>query len=79
MTTVIARKVAEHPAIHLSDDLDRALSTAAKDLNLSRASIVHTALVEYLQDLADSKALAEARAQGGELIAFADLRRELDL
>ena len=78
MTTVTTRR-AEPAAVRITTDIDRALSLAAKDFKTTRASIVKKALTEYLQDLSDSKAIAEAKKAGGKMIPFADLRKELGL
>lgn len=79
MTTTTARKVAEPAAVRITKDIDRALSCAAKDFNTTRARIVKNALLEYLEDMADSKAIAEAKKQGGKMIPFSELRKELGL
>lgn len=78
MTTATARKV-EPSAVRISKDIDRALSSAAKDFKTTRASIVKNALLEYLEDMADSKAIADAKKQGGKMIPFSELRKELGL
>lgn len=36
-------------------------------------------LLEYLEDMADSKAIAEAKKQGGEMITHAELKAQLGL
>lgn len=78
MTTATARK-AEPAAVRINKDIDRALSSAAKDFKTTRSSIVKNALLEYLEDMADSKAIAEAKKKGGKMVPFADLRKELGL
>ena len=78
MTTATARK-AEPAAVRITKDIDRALSSAAKDFKTTRASIVKNALVEYLQDMADSKAIAEAKKKGGKMITHAELKAQLGL
>ncbi len=78
MTTATARK-AEPAAVRITKDIDRALSIAAKDFKTTRASIVKNALLEYLEDMADSKAIAEAKKKGGKMIPFSELRKELGL
>ena len=78
MTTATARK-AEPAAVRITQDIDRALSSAAKDFKTTRAKIVKSALVEYLQDMADSKAIAEAKKKGGKMLPFSVLRKELGL
>lgn len=65
--------------IRINKEIDQALSSAAKDFKTTRASIVKNALTEYLQDLSDSKAIADAKKRGGKLIPFEDLRKELGL
>jgi predicted transcriptional regulator len=67
------------PAVRISKNIDLALSRAAKDFKTTRASIVNKALLEYLEDMADSKAIAEAKQAGGEMVSFAELRKELGL
>lgn len=79
MTATTARKVAEPAAIRITKDIDRALSSAAKDFKTTRASIVKNALLEYLEDMADSKAIAEAKKKGGKMIPFSQLKKELGL
>ncbi|KAF0205349.1 MAG: hypothetical protein FD173_1111 [Gallionellaceae bacterium] len=79
MTTATARKASEPAAIRISKDIDRALSHAAKDFGITRASIVKNALLEYLEDMADSKAIGEAKAKGGKPIPFSELKKELGL
>jgi len=79
MTTVTARKAQEPAAVRISKDIDRALSSAAKDFKTTRASIVKNALLEYLEDLSDSKAIAEAKKKGGKMIPFSALKKELGL
>lgn len=79
MTTTAVRKTAEPAAIRINRDIDRALSSAAKDFKTTRASIVKNALVEYLQDLSDSKAIADAKKQGGTMTTHADLKASLGL
>lgn len=78
MSTSTAAR-ATPPAVRIAKDLDRALSHAAKDFKTTRASIVKSALVEYLQDLADSKAIAEAKKKGGKMITHAELKVRLGL
>ena len=79
MTAATARKVAEPAAVRISKDIDRALSSAAKDFKTTRASIVKNALREYLEDMADSKAIAEAKKKGGKMTPFSELRKEFGL
>lgn len=79
MTTATARKAAEPAAIRINKEIDRALSCAAKDFKTTRASIVKNALVEYLQDMADSKAIAEAKKKGGKMLTHAELKAQLGL
>jgi predicted DNA-binding protein len=79
MSTATAKKPLERPAVSITKDIDRALSSAAKDLGITRAKIVKSALTEYLQDLADSKAIAEAKKQGGKMISHAELKARLGL
>jgi hypothetical protein len=71
MTTSTARK-AEPAAVRITKDIDRALSSAAKDFKTRRAQIVKSGLVEYLQDMADSKAIAEAKKKAGKMITHAE-------
>lgn len=78
MTTATERK-AEPAAVRITKDIDRALSSAAKDFKTTRASIVKNALVEYLQDMADSKAIADAKKKGGKMITHAELKAWLGL
>lgn len=66
-------------AIRINKDIDKALSSAAKDFKTTRASIVKNALIEYLQDLSDSKAIADAKLQGGAMIPFSELRKDLGI
>ncbi len=77
MTTSTARKAAEPAAIRVTKDIDRALTSAAKDFKTTRAKIVKNALLEYLEDLADSKAIADAKKQGGPMIPFSELRKRV--
>ncbi len=79
MTSATTRKTAETAAVRITKDIDRALSSAAKDFKTTRARIVKNALMEYLEDMADSKAIAEAKNQGGKMIPFSELRKELGL
>lgn len=79
MTTATTRKVAEPAAIRVTKDIDRALSSAAKDFKTTRAKIVKNALLEYLEDMADSKAIAEAKKQGGKMVTHAELKAKLGL
>ncbi len=78
MTTATARK-AEPAAVRITKEIDRALSSAAKDFKTTRAGIVKRALLEYLEDMADSKAIAEAKKKGGKMITHAELKAELGL
>jgi predicted transcriptional regulator len=78
MTTTTARK-AEPAVVRITKDIDRALSSAAKDFKTTRAQILKSALVEYLQDMADSKAIAEARKKAGKMITHAELKAQLGL
>lgn len=77
--TATARKDIEPAAVRINKDIDRALSSAAKDFKTTRASIVKNALLEYLEDMADSKAIADAKKQGGKMVPFSELRKELGL
>ncbi len=79
MTTATARKVVEPSAVRITKEIDRALSSAAKDFKTTRASIVKNALLEYLEDLSDSKAIAEAKKKGGKMITHAELKAQLGL
>lgn len=79
MTTATARKAAEPAAVRITKDIDRALSSAAKDFKTTRASIVKNALLGYLEDMADSKAIAEAKKQGGKMVTHAELKARLGL
>ena len=79
MTTATARKTSEPAAVRISKDIDLALSHAAKDFGTTRASIVKNALLEYLEDMADSKAIADAKKKGDKLIPFSELKKELGL
>jgi len=79
MTTATARKATEPAAVRISKDIDRALSCAAKDFKMTRASIVKNALREYLEDLSDSKAIADAKKEGGKMVPFSELKKELGL
>lgn len=78
MTTATARK-AEPAAVRITKEIDLALSSAAKDFKTTRAKIVKNALVEYLQDMADSKAIADANKKGGKMISYAELKAGLGL
>lgn len=69
----------ERAAVIITRDIDRALSSAAKDFKTTRARIVKSALTEYLQDMADSKAITEAKKKGGKMISHAELKAELGL
>ena len=77
--TATARKDIEPAAVRINKDIDRALSSSAKDFKTTRASIVKNALLEYLEDMADSKAIADAKKQGGKMVPFSELRKELGL
>jgi predicted DNA-binding protein len=77
--TATARKVSEPAAVRINKDIDHALSLAAKDFKTTRASIVKNALLEYLEDMADSKAIADAKKQGGKMITHAELKVKLGL
>lgn len=79
MTAATERKAVEPAAVRISKDIDRALSCAAKDFKTTRASIVKNALLEYLEDLSDSKAIAEAKKKGGKMTPFSELKKELGL
>lgn len=79
MTAATERKAVESAAIRISKDIDRALSCAAKDFKTTRASIVKNALLKYLEDLSDSKAIAEAKKEGGKMTQFSELKKELGL
>ena len=79
MTTSTTRKTSESASVRIAKDIDIALSSAAKDFNTTRARIVKNALLGYLEDLADSKAIAGAKKQGGKTIPFSELRKELGL
>ena len=65
--------------IRINKKIDTALSSAAKDFKTTRATIVKNALVEYLQDLSDSKAIADAKKEGGKMISHAELKARLGL
>lgn len=78
MTATATRKSAP-AAVRITKDIDAALSSAAKDFKLTRASIVKRALLEYLENMADSKAIAEAKTKGGKMVPFSELRKELGL
>lgn len=79
MATTTTRKTAEPVAVRIDKNIDRALSSAAKDFKTTRARIVKNALLEYLEDMADSKAIAEAKKQGGKMISHAELKEQLGL
>lgn len=79
MTTSTTRKTSESVSVRIAKDIDLALTSAAKDFKTTRARIVKNALLGYLEDLADSKAIADARKQGGKTISFSELRKELGL
>lgn len=79
MTTATARKASEPAAVRINKDIDRALSSAAKDFKTTRARIVKNALLEYLEDLSDSKAIADAKKEGGKMVPFSKLKKELGL
>jgi len=55
MTSAIAQRSPEPATIRISKEIDRALSSAAKDFKTTRASIVKNALLTYLEHLAKSK------------------------
>lgn len=78
MTTTTARKP-EPASVRINKEIDRALSIAAKDFNTTRARIVKHALEEYLQDMADSKAIADAKKKGGKMLTHAELKARLGL
>ena len=79
MKTATARKAAEPAAVRITKDIDAALSHAARDFKTTRATIVKRALLEYLEDMADSKAIAEAKKKGGKMITHAELKARLGL
>ena len=79
MTTTTARKAVEPAAVRITKDIDRALTSAAKDFKITRASIVKNALLGYLEDLSDSKAIADAKKKGGKMTPFSELKKELGL
>jgi len=79
MTTASARKTPVPAAVRISKDIDRALSSAAKDFKTTRASIVKNALLEYLEDLSDSKAIADAKIEGSKMVTHAELKARLGL
>jgi predicted transcriptional regulator len=79
MKTATARKAAEPAAVRITKDIDAALSHAARDFKTTRANIVKNALLEYLEDMADSKAIAEAKKKGGPMITHAELKARLGL
>jgi predicted transcriptional regulator len=55
MTSAIAQRSPEPATIRINKEIDRALSSAAKDFKTTRASIVKNALLTYLEHLAKSK------------------------
>ena len=65
--------------IRINKEIDIALTIAAKDFNTTRASIVKNALVEYLQDMSDSKAIAAAKKDHRPTISHAELKARLGL
>lgn len=77
--TATTRKGAEPTAVRITKDIDAALSIAARDFKTTRATIVKHALLEYLEDMADSKAIADAKKSGGKMIPFSELRKEFGL
>jgi len=77
--TATARKAAEPSAVRITKDINAALSHAARDFKTTRASIVKRALLEYLEDMADSKAIADAKKKGGKMISHAELKAQLGL
>jgi len=66
-------------SVRINKEIDSALSSAAKDFKTTRARIVKNALLEYLEDMADSKAIADAKKRGGKMVPFSELRKELGL
>lgn len=78
MTATAPRKSAP-AAVRITKDIDEALSMAARDFKTTRANIVKCALKEYLEDMADRKAIADAKKEGGEMITHAELKAQLGL
>lgn len=77
--TATERKAVESSAVRITKDINAALSHAARDFKTTRASIVKRALLEYLEDMADSKAIADAKKKGGKMISHAELKAQLGL
>ena len=77
--TATERKAVEPSAFRITKDINAALSHAARDFKTTRASIVKRALLEYLEDMADSKAIADAKKKGGKMISHAELKAQLGL
>jgi len=77
--TATERKAVEPSAVRITKDINAALSHAARDFKTTRASIVKRALLEYLEDMADSKAIADAKKKGGKMISHAELKAQLGL
>ncbi len=65
--------------IRINKEIDIALTIAAKDFNTTRAAIVKNALVEYLQDMSDSKAIEAAKKDHHPTISHAELKARLGL
>ena len=70
MTTAVS-------SVRINKQIDRALSSAAKDFNTTRANIVKHALLDYLEDMADIKAINSR--QGEKDIPWEQVKAELDL
>lgn len=81
MTATPARKAATEPAaIRITKDINSALTIAAKDFKTTKAKLVKNALVEYLEDLADIKAIQDAKKKdGGRMVTHAELKERLGL
>jgi predicted DNA-binding protein len=77
MTTTLRR--AEPASVRISKDINQALTHAAKEFKTTRAAIVKNALLDYLEDMADLKAIEAAKNKGGRMIPFDELRAELGL
>ena len=61
--------------LKLPPEIDAALSREARRARKPKAALLRRAVEAYLEELADTRAVQAARAQGGKPIRWAEVKR----
>lgn len=65
--------------VKLTPELESALSEHAKRARKSKATVMRTALAQYLQDAADYQAILDSRKQRGRTYTLDQVKQRLGL